>query len=651
MEKSIHILHLEDDAADAELINTLIALAKLPCDITWVKSASEYKDALQTNQFDIILADYQLPDYDGLSAMYYVKETYPDIPFVFVSGMLGEDAAIEALTKGATDYVLKHKLNRLVPSIERELSNAEIRIQRKQAQDDLKVSEEKYRLLSETMEDVIVGYNINGDITYLNNYGQKLVGIYNNTYNGRKLNEFIPEYYYEILNKNLVDYIRGQHGSMLMEIEIIGEKGRRIPLEVRTSPILSDGKVTSFISMGRDITERVKARSELIAAKEKAEESDRLKSAFLANMSHEIRTPMNGILGFAELLKEPKLTGEEKLEYVKIIETSGLRMLNIINNIVDISKIESGQMEVVFSEANINDILDEALNFFQPEGHRKGIELVLNRKLTDEKAIVTTDVIKLHAIITNLIKNAIKYTHKGTIEFGCVSKSKTGNNEPDELEFFVSDTGIGIPKERQQAIFERFIQAEIEDRMAYQGAGLGLAISKAYIEMLGGKIWVESECGKGSIFYFTIPCSKERTLTKVLQNLEAKSVNILKERKMKILIVDDDETSVRIIKELISKFSYTTLVAENGIEALELCRQHDDIDLVLMDIRMPVMNGYKTTQEIRRFNSNIIILAQTAYALLGDKQKAIDAGCNDYISKPISRGQLAEMIANYCYGK
>jgi signal transduction histidine kinase len=242
----------------------------------------------------------------------------------------------------------------------------------------------------------------------------------------------------------------------------------------------------------------IKIKEELLIAKQKAEESDKLKSAFLANMSHEIRTPMNGILGFSGLLKEPNLSGEEQQIYIEMIEKSGLRMLNIINDIVDISKIESGLMIINIKELNINEQIGNIYMLFKQEVESKGMQLFNKNKLSNEEALIKTDAEKVYSILTNLIKNAIKYTSYGFIELGCERKG-------EQIEFFVKDTGHGIPKDRQEAIFERFIQADIEDKMATQGAGLGLAISKAYVEMLGGKIWLESEVEKGSIFYFTLP--------------------------------------------------------------------------------------------------------------------------------------------------
>lgn len=263
---------------------------------------------------------------------------------------------------------------------------------------------------------------------------------------------------------------------------------------------------TYILSSIADISERVYAEQELIKAKEHAEESDRLKSAFLANMSHEIRTPMNGILGFTDLLKEPKLTGKEKEEYISIIEKSGTRMLNIINDIICISKIESGEIKISISEMNIKEKLEYIYTLFEAEVGQKGLQIFLKNNLPEDRAVIKTDREKICAIITNLVKNAIKFTHTGFIEFGF---NLVETQHAASLQFFVKDTGIGIHPEQLEMIFERFRQGSDMLNRNYEGAGLGLYISKVYVEMLGGKIWVESELGKGSTFYFTIPCDAE----------------------------------------------------------------------------------------------------------------------------------------------
>ncbi len=387
-------------------------------------------------------------------------------------------------------------------------------------------------------------------------------------------------------------------------------------------------------NLGQQVIERT---SELIKAKEKAEESDRLKSAFLANMSHEIRTPMNGILGFADLLKQPDLEGDKMQEYLEIIEKSGARMLNIINDIVDISKIEAGLMKVDVSETNLNEQLLDIFRFFRPEAEARGLRFNLVRILPAEQAVLTTDRQKVFAVLSNLVKNAIKYTENGVIEFGCEVRDES-------LVFFVRDTGIGIPESRQQAVFERFIQADIEDKRALQGAGLGLAISRSYAEMLGGKIWLKSKEREGSVFYFSLPGTTD--FQKVPSNGRIARVvrKTAEVEKLSILIVDDDETSEMLLSINAIAFSREVMKARTGAEAVEICRNNPHLDLILMDILMPDMGGYEATRQIRQFNKQVVIIAQTAYALAGDRDKSLEAGCDDYLAKPIQKKALLDLI-------
>lgn len=435
-----------------------------------------------------------------------------------------------------------------------------------------------------------------------------------------------------------------------LELNTAREDGTNGWMWVRGEAVKDEnGTTIGLWGAAQDITKQKTNEIELQNAKVHAEESDRLKSAFLANMSHEIRTPMNGILGFAELLKEPGLSGKELQDYIRIIEKSGTRMLNTINDIVDISKIESGLMKLDIKESNINEQIEYIYTFFKPEVEAKGIKLSFKNSLPAKEAIIKTDREKLYAILTNLVKNAIKYTEKGSIEFGYdIVETR---HALSLLQFYVKDTGIGIQKDRLDAIFERFVQADIEDNKARQGSGLGLAITKSYVEMLDGKIRVESEAGNGSIFYFTLPyhtVPSEKKFCKNEFHSESTDNQVNSEgMRLKILIAEDDETSEKYLSILTKDFGKEVLKARTGLEAIDICRNNPDLDLILMDIQMPVMGGYEATQQIRQFNKEVVIIAQTAYGLSGDREKAIDAGCNDYISKPINKAELLAKIQKH----
>ncbi|MDP3312433.1 response regulator [Lutibacter sp.] len=398
----------------------------------------------------------------------------------------------------------------------------------------------------------------------------------------------------------------------------------------------TEGNLTHFLAVKEDITQRKKFELDLIAAKEKAEESDRLKSAFLTNMSHEIRTPMSGILGFSELLKTPDLSPEKQQKYIEIIEKSGNRMLTTINDIMDISKIEAGLMKVSLSDFNINEKMEEIFSFFKLEADKKGLELMLTHKLAVKDEMIKSDREKVYSIITNLVKNAIKFTNTGKIEFGVQLNG-------DMLHFNVKDTGIGIPINRQAFVFDRFVQADIEDKDVHEGSGLGLSISKSYVEMLQGEISLNSTEGVGSEFKVSIPLEiKEKIDSREIRE-EKRNPHVIN-KNLNILIVEDDEISLLYLTEVVSDICTKIYVAKSGIEAIEIFKKIKDIDVVLMDIRLQEMDGLEATRKIREFNKNVTIIAQTAYAQSSDKVKAISAGCNDYISKPINQTELLNLI-------
>ncbi len=490
-------------------------------------------------------------------------------------------------------------------------------------------SEEKFRTITENSADAIFITDEDGNYIYVNKKAVDLLG-YSKT-------ELLTFTIADISPKNrLEEYYRiFQHlytkSSSYSEIELVKKDGSCVDTDLN-AVLLPNGWIYGSC---RDISKRKQLEKELVKAIEKAEESDRLKSAFLANMSHEIRTPMNGILGFAQLLKTPKLTGAEQQTFIDIIEKSGARMLSIINDIINISRIESGYVEISLAETNITQLVQDVFNFFKPDAEKKELLFFVKNAWSANQEIIKTDQEKVFAVLTNLVKNALKFTQAGSIELGYEKKGKF-------LEFFVRDTGTGIAPEQKEIIFERFRQGSESSTPNFEGAGLGLAISKAYVEMLGGKIWVETKNGQGSTFRFTIPYLNGIEEIKQIEPVAEEEA--LPVKMLKILVVENDETSRMLLNIMVKPMASDLFQAFSGYEAIDICRKYPDIDLVLMDINMPEMSGYEATRKIREFNKDILIIAQTAYAMKGDREKAIAAGCNDYISKPINRVDLKKMI-------
>lgn len=383
----------------------------------------------------------------------------------------------------------------------------------------------------------------------------------------------------------------------------------------------------------------------LIAAKLKAEESDRQKSAFLANMSHEIRTPMNAILGFTELLKKHQLTAERQQRYITMIEKGGERLLNIINDLIDLSKIEAGQLKVNFETCNIKEQVEYIYTLFKPEVDQKKMEIIIHNGLSEKETTILTDREKILAILTNLVKNAIKYSDKGAIEIGY---SINRESSIPEMIFFVKDTGIGIPLENLESIFNRFEQIDSSHVRHCEGVGLGLSIVRGYVEMLGGKVWAESEFGTGSTFSFTIPYHRaESDEMKMASDIVQAEATAKIRKKLKIIIVEDDESSAMLQAEIIGKQGREILYAVNGYEAVTFLKNNPDTDLILMDINMPYMNGFETTRQIREFNKDVIIIAQSAHVYDTDREKALESGCDAFMIKPLKRDLLNDLLIKY----
>lgn len=395
-----------------------------------------------------------------------------------------------------------------------------------------------------------------------------------------------------------------------------------------------------FSYIGNLFEENTNQKLELIKAKIKAEESDRLKSSFLANLSHEIRTPMNAINGFTELILNTKVSESEKLEYLNVIEKSGKNLVGIIEDLIEMSKIESNQLTPNLTVINLDSLVSELYETLKVTIQNKGIEFKLVKSKKPPKFNIITDDIKLKQVIINLLTNAIKFTEKGSVMFGFEV-----DEESKLINFTVRDTGLGISEDNHKYIFDRFKRVDSDISIKVGGLGLGLAISKAYIDLLGGSISLESKVGEGSTFYFSIPLEYSKT-----EHITVKPINnvdIVKSAAETILIAEDDNINFLLFQKMMQNKNIQIIRAINGQEAVDICLNNPNIDLVLMDIKMPIMNGFEALEQIRPIRPNLPIIAQTAYSSSDDKIKIEEAGFNGYITKPLNRDHLFELINNY----
>ena len=414
-------------------------------------------------------------------------------------------------------------------------------------------------------------------------------------------------------------------------------------MEKNKIPIKDErGIITMIVGIFKDVSDMMVIENELKAARDQAQESDRLKTSFLANMSHEIRTPMNGILGFANLLRDPDLTEEQKDLYLKHIDHTSNQLLNIIDDIIDISKIESGQLKISNKPVRINVILDEIYSsfFHRIRGDAPGQKKVdFNLKKGEESLdfTIVTDDFRLSQIFNNLIGNALKFTKEGHITFGYnIRKNRY-------IEFFVSDSGIGIPHNLMDLIFDRFGQVNQTGDYQPSGTGLGLPISKSLVKLMGGEMWVESKVGEGTSFFFTLPLVIDAVVKESQDLISNKTYNW---KNKKILIAEDEDLNWLFIREMLRKTGAEILRAKDGNEAVSITKKVSP-DIILMDLKMPELNGIEATRKIKTFNKEVPIIAQTAYVMAEEKEESLQAGCNHVVTKPLDRTVIMEIIDSY----
>jgi PAS domain S-box-containing protein len=519
-----------------------------------------------------------------------------------------------------------------------QLHNREI--EREKAGNDLLESEQKYRELTDLLPLSVYETDRFGNFNYVNKAWFDNFGFsHEDVAEGLNLIETIISSH----NESIIGSFKFENNEFIAK----RKDGSTFSSIVYTTPIIHESQTRGYLGIVLDNTESKRYIEALRKEKQKAEKSDHLKSAFLANMSHEIRTPMNAILGFTNLLQQNDISEDDKNDFIDNIKKSGELLLNLIEDIIDIAKIEADEIKINFMKCPVNSILSELYsnNIESINRNAKGkfVELRLKTALMSDNFNIISDPFRLKQILSNLLGNAIKFTQKGYVEFGYVIESF--NNKP-YVKFYVKDTGIGIPSSKKNIIFDRFRQVDDSTTRNYGGAGLGLTICKNLVELLGGKIWVESEVNQGSVFSFILPYQVVENVPKGLIIQDAQPISFDWKNKI-ALVVEDQEANFKFIKAVLKETKIQVLWAKNGKEAVDICRENSKIDIVLMDIQMPVMNGHDATKQIKKFRKNLPVISQTAYAMSGEREECIKAGSDDYIAKPVNPNQLKSMIAKY----
>ncbi|HNQ66884.1 MAG TPA: response regulator [Bacteroidales bacterium] len=640
MKKTINILHIDDSFLDRSLVKDVLHQESSEFVLFEADTREKFESLISEQEFDVVLSDFNILGFDGLQVLEIVRKINPELPVIIVTGTGSEEVAIKAMKMGAADYVIKSvKHIRSLPHVIKSvLEHKQKEIELNRTQNALLKSEALFRTAFENATIGVCMVDVNGNFISVNETLCKITG-----YSKSELEKssFMSITHPSDIDKSkyfLNEILKGNINNTNFEKRYVHKSGNIIWAIISTSLVKNSTNNTEyFFTFIQDISEKKKFEEELIKAKEKAEEADRLKTAFLNNISHEIRTPMNAIIGFSELLNEPDLDKDKHKEYTNTIMQSSEHLLSIISDIISIATIEAGQEKIHQCEYNLNEMLDLMYDQFKIKADEKNLEFKIAKTLSDREATISTDKTKLIQIISNLINNSLKFTDIGFIEVSYVL-------EDTQLVFTVKDSGIGIPKNMHDEVFKRFRQIEYSSDRQHGGSGLGLAISRAYIELLGGKIWLNSEPNVGTSFFFTIPYKVKPQPKLTTSSKKSEDPMDINKNIKNILIAEDDDSNFLLIKTFLSDNNINIIRVKTGVEAVEICKNKTDIDLILMDIKMPKENGLEAIKKIRKFNTQIPIIIESAYYDDSNREEAFAAGCNDFITKPIKKHNLIAVI-------
>jgi PAS domain S-box-containing protein len=650
MSTPLRILLIDDDEVDRLAILRSLSKTEWKAETVIATSATQARDILATQVFDCVFMDYLLPDSDGITLLKHARSLGYSKPIVVVTSQGDEILAAEAIKSGASDYISKRMLtpegiSQVVRNAQR-MHNTEEAHRRAEAA----LRESEARLAEAQRIGRIGGWEIRlpNQQVYWSPQIFRILGF--------EQGEFVPSFhkYIELLHPEDRSKARDSFTSCMetglpfrVDVRFKDKRGHIRDMEIHGRPLNRDrnGSVTHLIGTLQDVTDRKRIEAELRIAKETAESAAKARQEFLANMSHEIRTPLNSIMGFAHLLEESKLSPSQQ-EHLDAINTAGKALLEIINDILDLSKMEAGKLVMHNGLFDLRQLLQETGSIFKPGLRNKPVEF----KLTIEEDVPITlwgDKGRLRQVLVNLISNAIKFTQEGWVRL----RVAISRNDLSQLwiRFEVEDTGIGIPWERQEAIFERFMQADVATSRAFGGSGLGLTISKRIVELQGGRIGVNSEPGWGSTFWFEIPFG-----TEVPQGQEVVAEPAIevpealpKSVKAHVLVAEDNQLSQLLARKILEQSGFKVSLANNGREVLLFLRDTRP-DLILMDVQMPEMDGRETTSIIRSEMlpdiASIPVLGMTAHAVEEELDSCLKAGMNDYLVKPLMPEELLRKI-------
>ncbi|MCK5535217.1 MAG: response regulator [Bacteroidales bacterium] len=638
MDNFVNVVIVDDNPADANLLKRYISKNELwEAEISIFDSAYTFFENAKHQTIDIVFVDNILGKNTGIELIQKAKKMFHSIAFVLLTGFGNENIIRQALRAGAADYLNKDELS--VELIEKTIRHL---LEKKAGEEKLKFTQNMLKTVIDKTKTALIVLDTKGFILEINHVFLKIIQQQNTKLvKGRHVSDWTLPEFQNIFIDEIDNCLKtGSINNLELPINTYSE----IEKFALINGVLINELGNEYIYlMLRDITPRKQYEQELKYAKIKAEESDRLKSAFLANLSHEIRTPLNAITGFSSIIIDENLSTEQRKECAQNIQDGSNTLLNLINDIIEVSKIVARQIQIIKSDCYVNSILDDLfLNITKKskQTDKEHIEISLKKSNPMTNFKILSDPFRLKQILNNLLDNALKFTEKGSIEFGySIKKSKY-------IEFFVQDSGIGISEKKLSVIFEWFRKAGDTEQKFYRGSGIGLTISYSLAGLLGGELKVKSISGQGSLFWFRIPMDIDQNDLPIKKKRFKLTPNTLNFQGKTILIAEDEDTNFHFLKIALLKNNFRILRAKTGEKAIEIVK-NEQVDIILMDIKMPILDGYEATKAIKEIYPNLPIIAQTAYAMHKEKEKILEVGCDDYISKPITLSSLISVISKY----